>query len=709
MTEELLDDLIAWLASLSTEIQFSKETVFIGRCIAEILHKIDPFFFDSSWLEKIASYEPTANWRVRANNLRKVYRRLDEFYKERLSIELKDQWNIDISQMVENDDYNLLYRLLQLVLAAALLGPNNRDFVSMFVNQSHSLVEMAMKLVEEFKLIQPVTSEYDSNTISPIEVQCSPPTSNGTDALVQTIEQLREDHNQQQEQISQLKSENELLLRENDNLKNRIDELSDSGTEAESLKRRLRSVQAIKESTQESLYKLEAERDHLKESLEQIVAENTELRTKIREMEPYEEENRRLKDELEEFRLHSQESAAINAQIESYKNKIKEYSSQKLEIKVLEEKVATYMKSVIALEDEQMKNGVLKTRIESLRLENDELNNKLREEIRRGDKAEFECKRLSEKVTEITNERDSIRVEHREMKEKMLLDSGGISNILFYNTHGEITANAMSSVPSIHEETLEAIESSSMLKDRITKLEIENDRLRQLVCDKTKIDLLKEELEAVTAQKIELETELRLCYLKNVEIETRLNEANEILSSATFVNDNKRAEQQENNEKLGVLVAHLQAQLNQANRDLESSVADKKELTSRIEALELELQDEKSKLKRYMEKARRVIVDLEEQSRAVESGALSRHEFDSIRKERDAYKQNIETMKETLERSRIMQEEEQRLITTHAYHMMMRLQRENLPDNDDAERNGSTSIQKTFFNRLPCSGLDLSR
>lgn len=70
----------------------------------------------------------------------------------------------------------------------------------------------------------------------------------------------------------------------------------------------------------------------------------------------------------------------------SRSNFIEEYSSQKLEIKVLEEKVATYMKSVIALEDEQMKNGVLKTRIESLRLENDELNNKLREEIRRGDK-----------------------------------------------------------------------------------------------------------------------------------------------------------------------------------------------------------------------------------------------------------------------------------------------------------------------------------
>lgn len=55
-------------------------------------------------------------------------------------------------------------------------------------------------------------------------------------------------------------------------------------------------------------------------------------------------------------------------------------------MKVLEEKVATYMHSVIALEDEQRKNGVLKTQIESLRLENTELNTKLSDEIRRSDK-----------------------------------------------------------------------------------------------------------------------------------------------------------------------------------------------------------------------------------------------------------------------------------------------------------------------------------
>lgn len=44
------------------------------------------------------------------------------------------------------------------------------------------------------------------------------------------------------------------------------------------------------------------------------------------------------------------------------------------------------MKSVIALEDEQRKNGVLKTQIESLLLENLELGTKLNDEIRRADK-----------------------------------------------------------------------------------------------------------------------------------------------------------------------------------------------------------------------------------------------------------------------------------------------------------------------------------
>lgn len=68
---------------------------------------------------------------------------------------------------------------------------------------------------------------------------------------------------------------------------------------------------------------------------------------------------------------------------------LEEWKAQKIEVKVLEDKVATYMKSVIALEDEQRKNGVLKTQIESLRLENSELGTRLNDEVRRADKVKI--------------------------------------------------------------------------------------------------------------------------------------------------------------------------------------------------------------------------------------------------------------------------------------------------------------------------------
>ncbi|VDK62948.1 unnamed protein product, partial [Gongylonema pulchrum] len=114
--------------------------------------------------------------------------------------------------------------------------------------------------------------------------------------------------------------------------------------------------------------------------------ENTDLKVKVEDMVPLQTEFKRLKDELEEHRLRAQDYEKLDSQINSYKAKLKEFSAQKITMKVLEEKVTTYMQSVVALEDEQRKNGVLKTQIESLRLENTELNMKLNDAIRQAEK-----------------------------------------------------------------------------------------------------------------------------------------------------------------------------------------------------------------------------------------------------------------------------------------------------------------------------------
>lgn len=59
----------------------------------------DAVFFHEGWLEKVQAYDETANWRVKANNLRKIFRRITEFYKERLSKELGPEWTVDASRI----------------------------------------------------------------------------------------------------------------------------------------------------------------------------------------------------------------------------------------------------------------------------------------------------------------------------------------------------------------------------------------------------------------------------------------------------------------------------------------------------------------------------------------------------------------------------------------------------------------------------------
>jgi hypothetical protein len=42
----------------------------------------DGAFFDATWAERVQRYDRDANWRVKANNLRKVQKRVNEYYDE---------------------------------------------------------------------------------------------------------------------------------------------------------------------------------------------------------------------------------------------------------------------------------------------------------------------------------------------------------------------------------------------------------------------------------------------------------------------------------------------------------------------------------------------------------------------------------------------------------------------------------------------------
>ncbi|VBB32457.1 unnamed protein product [Acanthocheilonema viteae] len=652
-----LDDLITWINSLDDAEEVKLGDFFSGRTIAEALYKIDPLFFNDNWLSKIPHYDQVANWRLKANNLRKIYRRLSEYYTDQLGAELTPEWVIDTTRIAEHDDSELLCRLLQLVLGAALLCANNEKFIRLLMSQSESVQRTAVNIMSEIKELVPEPAEEKAKTaetssLEPIESK------EQVVNLKIKVESLEQECTQLNEKLKEACTEREALSSDNESLRLRVDELSEGSVEIESLRKQIRSLRSIRESTQDALYKAEAERDHLKKINLQLLDENAEFRMKIQDMAPLEAECKRLRDELEEHRLLVQKYEKLDTQINSYKSKLKEWKAQKTEVKVLEDKVTTYMKSVIALEDEQRKNGVLKTQIESLRLENSELETKLNCEVRRADKAEFEFKQLSERISEIEKENKHLRQERHELNEQLLLQEN------------------CNNAPSLHDETVDA-NSTALLRERIVRLETEKERLLAgNMTDEEKLGL-KKELSLLNVQKRNLETELKLAQNKANELGKRMKGLNDIIESGNFMNNSRLTEEQTANERMAIQIAQLEARLEQTVHDLEQQIADKKTLSEELTLSKQQVKSEKDRLTHYMEKARRMIEDLEEQNRAVESGALSRHEFDSIRRERDAYKQTIEALKESHERSRTMQEEEQRLFTTHAYYMMMQLQQQN--------------------------------
>uniref|UniRef100_A0A915CDR9 Protein hook n=2 Tax=Parascaris univalens TaxID=6257 RepID=A0A915CDR9_PARUN len=696
--EKYLDDLIRWLSALSVETPVNRETLYVGRCIAEALHQIDAVFFHEGWLEKVQAYDETANWRVKANNLRKIFRRITEFYKERLSKELGPEWIVDTSRIADENGEEVLSRLLQLVLGAALLSKSNKIFVPALLNQPESVQLCAMEIVQKLSNVAPTPGVIPEQNVeqASTDIESTKPTEEVA-ALNADIDNLHVERDRFMNEIKELREEIEQLSTENETLKQRVDGLLGNSTEMETLKKQLRLAQLSRETAQETLFKIEAERDHLKESYERSVEENAELKAKVDGIIPFEEEFRHMKDELEEYRLRSHEFEKMSAQIETYKAKLRQQKSQEAEMKVLNEKIAFYMQSVIALEDEQLKNEAIKTQMDVLRISNNDISNKLRTEIKRADKAEFELKRMRERAEDAEKELEHLRQEQKKLREALISK----------NEKMPVTR----SESSLHDETIEIAGAPATLQERILKLEAENEHLRSSSAENEKIRLMKDEVENLKAQIAEMETEVRLCNLQNVELKANLKDAEERLTCGRTGEERRLAEQQEQNEKLRLLVAQMEVRLDESNNSNALLSNEKNKLAEELAAKDIELEAEKAKLINYMEKARRVINDLEEQSRAVESGALSRHEFDSIRKERDAYKQTIETMKQNMEQSQTLQEQEQQLITTHVYHMMMQLHQQAGWAGGDASspKDGISTPERSFLTRQrQCGALNIS-
>ena len=236
-------------------------------------------------------------------------------------------------------------------------------------------------------------------------------TQSAKDELLQRCHELNFQVNSLQEENLHLKSEQSRL---NERLLSGSDEMEDPSTP---VGRKFLQLQQQIEALQESLETVESQKEDLQIKAELQQKETSELRVRNEELSMVVEDSVHLKDELDILRDKSAKAEKMESVVETYKRKLEDAADVKRQMKHLEEKNASYVEKTISLEEELKKTTSMKTQLENYKRQVQELQLKLAEEIKRGERAEFERERNAEKLSLVEAERLSFQTERDALKE----------------------------------------------------------------------------------------------------------------------------------------------------------------------------------------------------------------------------------------------------------------------------------------------------
>ncbi|GMR36459.1 hypothetical protein PMAYCL1PPCAC_06654, partial [Pristionchus mayeri] len=343
--------LLQWIHSLSFEgsVDVDIEKLRSGAPFGRILKMVDDQFFGIDWIAEVTKYNEDANWRLKENNLRKVYKRLGEYIHDCIGDCDFDQWNIDFEQSAREDLRGIL-RLLQLTVVVAFKGPNNAVFVTN-IGRLSPQIQMAIKhALDEFELC----TREESQSPKPL------PTRDEHRRVSINHNLLYEDDDvvkSMSEEVEAMKSK----LEEKDGvikkMERKLSELQE------------RKAEEIKEMRQKlseremAFTELEYEKSMLSEESKRLKEEMGDLRARLSETSRVEEDRfRREKSDLTDEIVHLKEK---NEQLENRVRDCKEHMNQ---LKVEEQKNNAYRAQLIELDNgkETVKN--LKQNIGSLQL-----------------------------------------------------------------------------------------------------------------------------------------------------------------------------------------------------------------------------------------------------------------------------------------------------------------------------------------------------
>ncbi|KAJ0057946.1 hypothetical protein NL108_007162, partial [Boleophthalmus pectinirostris] len=639
----------------------SKYDLTSGVAIAHVLHRIDPSWFNETWLGRIKE-ENGANWRLKVSNLKKILKSMLEYYHDILGHQISDEHLPDVTLIGEMGDVTELGKLVQLVLGCAVSCEKKDEQIQQIMTLEESVQHVVMTAIQELLSKEPTSEPGSPDTYGDFDYQ-----SRKYYFLSEEADE-KEDLSQRcrdlQHQLSMVLEEKSLLQAETRSLKDKLSRSDslDSSTTAITGKKLL-LLQSQMEQLQEENYRLENSRDDLRLRSDLLEREVLDLQQRNEELTSLAEEAQSLKDEMDILRHSSSRVSQLEALVETYKRKLEDLGDLRRQVRLLEERNTVYMQRTCELEDELRRANAVRNQLDTYKRQAHELHTRHSAEAMKAEKWQFEYKNLHDKYDallkekeRLLSERDTLRetndelrcaqVQQRCLSEAGECESGGA---------GSLASEIM----------------PTELKETMVRLQSENKMLcAQEETYRQKLVEVQAELEHSQRTNNALETQNRLNQQQITELRSQIEE----LQKALHEQDSKN----EDVKDIHYCLLYFREKLHEAHSDLQkkreviddlepkvdSSMAKKiDELQEILRKKDEDMKQMEERYKKYMEKARTVIKTLDPKKQP------SGPDVQALKNQLSERERKIQHLEHDYEKSRARYDQEEKLIISAWYNM----------------------------------------
>ncbi|GIX86557.1 protein Hook homolog 3 [Caerostris extrusa] len=334
-------------------------------------------------------------------------------------------------------------------------------------------------------------------------------------------------------------------------------------------------------------------------------------------------------------------------------------SDLKRQIKMLEGKNTHYMQQCMELEEELKKSAMMKSQVDMYKKQVQELQIRLSEETKRADRAEFENKRALEKLTSVQQERERLVIERNSLKESL-------EELRCMQLQKESNNDGSGTETSIGDsELLDAVPPE--IREKLIRLQHENKMLKineGATVDK-QLTLTRSMLDDAKSRINELETDNRLANRRIMELESQIEDLHANQSAASIQED-----------------FELKQKLNSAIKRQKEADAEIQSCSVTIESLESQIE------------ASDVMVVVVIKTLDPKKNSYSPLDLVSLKTQLLEKEKIISNLEREADRTRALQDMEDKIITTAFYNLGSQLQKRVAE-----ERLTQAGIGQTFLSR----------